>query len=337
MTYYPGSAKEDGMKTTRRSLLGGAAVTMAFGRAFAASALEGWPARPVRLISTYAVGGSSDISLRMLAEYFEGKTGKKFFVENKPGAGSTIANQTVARADPDGYTFLYAAAPYETAEAMLGKLSYDPHKDLRPIALSMLVPLFLIVNANAPYKTLQEFIAYAKSKPDGVTFATPTPGSQPHLAAELLMRTADIKGVAVQFGGDAPSYIELLAGRVDATTTALPAALPHINSGALRVLGCFSDERSSVYPEAATLREQGQNVVAVGWYGFMAPAATPDPIIDQMQTDINQALSDPAIKQKLAVQGLDVHYLSGPAFGTFIDSESEKWSKIIREAGINKQ
>jgi tripartite-type tricarboxylate transporter receptor subunit TctC len=325
------------MTITRRSLLAGAAVGITFGPAHAASATGDWPARPVRLISTYAVGGSSDISLRILAEYFEGKMGKKFFVENKPGAGSTIANQAVARADPDGYTFLYAAAPYETAEAMFGKLNYDPHKDLRPIAMAMLVPLFLIVNAKAPYKTLQEFIAYGKSKPDGVTFATPTPGSQPHLAAELLMRTADIKGVSVQFGGDAPSYIELLAGRVDATTTALPAALPHIQSGALRVLGCFSDERSSVYPEAATLREQGQDVVAVGWYGFMAPAATPDPIIDQMQSEIGQALSDTTIKQKLGVQGLDVRYLPGPEFGKFIDGESEKWGKIIRAAGINKQ
>lgn len=316
--------------------MGGAAAGITFGPAFAVSSADGWPAKPVRLVSTYAAGGSSDISLRMLAEYFEGRTGRKFFVENKPGAGSTIANETVARAVPDGYTFLYAAAPYETAEAMFGKLSYDPRKDLRPIAMAMLVPLFLIVNANAPYKTLQEFIAYAKSKPDGVTFATPTPGSQPHLAAELLIRTAGIKGVAVQFGGDAPSYIELLAGRVDATTTALPAALPHIQSGALRVLGCFSQERSSVYPEAATLREQGQDVVSAGWYGFMAPAATPDPIVDKMQSEISQALADPSIKQKLAVQGLDVHYLPGPEFGTFIENETEKWSKIIREAGINK-
>jgi tripartite-type tricarboxylate transporter receptor subunit TctC len=289
------------------------------------------------LVSTYATGGSSDISLRILAEYFEARMGQKFFVENRPGAGSTIANQAVARADPDGYTFLYAAAPYATAEAMFGKLNYDPHKDLHPVALSMFVPLFLIVNAKAPYKTLAEFIAYAKSKPGGVTFATPTPGSQPHLAAELLTRTAGIKGVTVQFGGDARSYIELLAGRVDATTTALPAALPHIQNGALRVLGCFSGERSSAYAEAATLREQGQDVVAVGWYGFMAPAATPDPIIDRMQSEIGHALSDPTVKQKLVVQGLDAHYLPGAEFGTFIDKESEKWSKIIREAEINKR
>ncbi len=129
----------------------------------------------------------------------------------------------------------------------------------------------------------------------------------------------------------------MLAGRVDATTTALPAALPHIQSGALRVLGCFSGERSSVYPDAATLHEQGEDVVAVGWYGFMAPAAVPDSIVEEMQTEISQALSDATIKQKLAVQGLDVHYLPGPEFGQFIDSETGKWSRIVREAGLNKQ
>jgi tripartite-type tricarboxylate transporter receptor subunit TctC len=324
------------VKMTRRSLLGGVAAGVAFGPAFAASSTDGWPARPVRLISPYAAGGSSDISVRLLAEYFETRLGKKFYVENKAGAGSTIANQTVAKADPDGYTFLYAAAPFETAEAMFGKLSYDPHKDLRPVAMAMFVPLFLIVNSNAPYKTLSEFIAYAKSKPDGITFATPAAGSQPHLAAELLGRTAGFKGVSVQYGGDAPSYIELLAGRADATTTALPTALPHIQSGKLRVLGCFSAERSAAYPEAATLREQGQDVVAAAWYGFMAPAATPDPIVDRLQAEIDQALSDAAIRQKLVVQGLDAHYLPGPEFGKFIDSETEKWSKVVREAGINK-
>src|ERR1700744_785129 len=140
------------MNITRRALLGAAAAGMTFGPASAASSAGDWPARPVRLISTYAAGGSSDISLRILAEYFEGRMGQKFFVENKPGAGSTIANQTAARADPDGYNFLYAAAAYETGKAMFGKLGYDPKKDLRPIALAMLVPLFLIVSAKAPYK-----------------------------------------------------------------------------------------------------------------------------------------------------------------------------------------
>jgi len=331
------NARQEVMEFTRRDFFSSLAAGVTFGPASATSSTEGWPTRPVRLISPYAVGGSSDISLRILAEYFEAKLRQKFFVENKPGAGTTIANQTAARADPDGYTYLYAASPYATAEAMFGKLTYDPHNDLRPIAMSMFAPLFLLVNASATYRTLAEFVAYAKSKPDGVTFATPTPGSQSHLAAELLIRTAGFKGVTVQFGGDAPSYLELLAGRVDATTTALPAALPHIRSGALRVLGCFSEERSSVYPEAATLREQGQNIVAVGWFGFMAPAETPDQIIDRMELEIARALSDAIVRRKLVEQCLEVHYLTGREFRRFIEGETEKWSGVVREAGINKQ
>lgn len=325
------------MKITRRVVLGSIAAGAAFGRASAASSADGWPSRSVRLISPYGAGGSNDISLRLLAAQFEQRMGQKFLVENKPGASSTLANQTVAHADGDGYTLLYAAAPYETAEAMLGKLNYDPRKDLRPIALAVLAPLFLIVNGKSPYKTLAEFIDYAKSKPDGVTFASPAAGSQPHLAAELLMRIAGFKGIAVQFQGDATSYTELLAERVDATTTALPTALPHIKEGTLRVLGCFSAERSSTYPEAPTLREQGQDVVADAWFGFMAPSATPEPIIDKMQVEVEHALANADIKQKLAIQGLDVHYLPGPDFARFIDSESAKWSKVIRDAGLNKQ
>jgi tripartite-type tricarboxylate transporter receptor subunit TctC len=324
------------VRITRRVLLGGFAAAAAFGPAAAASTDE-WPSRPVRVLSPYGAGGSNDISLRILAEQFEQRMGQKFVVENKPGASSTIASQTVARAEADGYTFLYAATPYATAEATLGRLNYDPRRDLRPVALAMLVPLFLIVNAKSPWKTLQEFVDYAKSKPDGVTFASPAAGSAPHLGAELFMRTAGFKGLAVQFQGDATSYTELLAERVDATTTAIPTALPHIKAGTLRVLGCFSEARSAAYPDAPTLRELGQDVVAAAWFGFMAPAATPDPIIGKMQREIDHALSDDSVKQRLSAQGLDPHYLPGPQFGKFIEHETEKWGKIIREAGLNKQ
>src|SRR5215475_16223594 len=143
---------EDVLGITRRVLLGGMAAGAAFGPAFAAPSAEGWPSRPVRMLSPYGAGGSNDISLRILAQQFEQRMGQKFVVENKPGASTTIANQTVARAEADGYTLLYAAFPYASAEAILGRLNYDPRKDLRPIALAVLAPLFLIVNAKSPWK-----------------------------------------------------------------------------------------------------------------------------------------------------------------------------------------
>jgi tripartite-type tricarboxylate transporter receptor subunit TctC len=323
------------MKVTRRTLLGAVAAGLSAGTGFQAFAQDGWPSRIVRLISPYGAGGANDISLRILADQLERRLGQKFIVENRPGAGTRIANESVARAEPDGYTFLYAAAPYATAEALFGKLNYDPRKDLQPVAMAVIAPIFLIVNAEAPFKNLQELIAHGKSQPNGLTFASPGAGSQPHLAAELLFRAAGVKGLNVVYRGDAMAYTELLAGRVDATLTAISTALPNVQSGKLRVLGVASAERSSIYPQAPTLREQGfPNVVAAGWFGFMAPAATPRAVVDRLQAEIGRALADPEVKQKLLVQGLEVHGGTAAEFGKFIDDETRKWSEVIRAAGL---
>jgi tripartite-type tricarboxylate transporter receptor subunit TctC len=203
------------------------------------------------------------------------------------------------------------------------------------VAMTVIAPIFLIISAQAPFKTLQELIAYGKSQPNGLTFASPGAGSQPHLAAELLFRDAGVKGLNVPFRGDSMAYTELLAGRVDATLTAISTALPYVQSGKFRVLGAASAARSSIYPEAATLREQGlPNVVAAGWYGFMAPAGTPRAIVDRLQDEITRALADPDVKQKLLAQGLEAHGGTAAEFGQFIDDETRKWGEVIREAGL---
>jgi tripartite-type tricarboxylate transporter receptor subunit TctC len=321
------------MTITRRTLLGTVAALSA-GSVFQARAEGDWPTRMVRLVSPYGAGGASDISLRILAEQLGRRLNQQFIVENKPGAGTRVANELVARAAPDGYTVLYAAAPFATAEALFEKLNYN-RKDLQPVAMAVMAPLFLVVNAQAPFKTLQEMIAYGKSKPEGLTFGSPGAGSQPHLAAELLFRDAGVKGLIVPFRGDNMAYTELLAGRLDATLTAISTALPHIQSGQLRVLGVASAARSPIYPEALTLREQGlSNVVASGWYGFMAPSATPQPIVERLQAEVIRALADPEVKQKLLAQGLEANGGTAAEFGKFIDDETRKWSELIRAAGL---
>ena len=321
------------MNVTRRTLLGTIAG-LAAASGLPARAQSDWPSRPVRLVSPYGAGGANDISLRILAEQLERRLGQRFIVENKPGAGTRVANESVARAAADGYTFLYAAAPYATAEALYGKLNYE-RKDLQHVAMAVAAPIFLIINAQAPFKTLPELIAYGKSQPDGLTFGSPGAGSQPHLAAELLFREAGVKGLNVPFRGDNMAYTELLAGRIDATLTAISTALPHIQSGALRVLGVASVARSPIYPEALTLREQGlPSVVAAGWFGFMAPAATPRGIVDRLQDEVIRALADPEVKQKLLVQGLEARGGTAAEFGQFIDDETRKWSELIRAAGL---
>lgn len=323
------------MNVTRRTLLGTVAAGLAAGSGVGAHAQAGWPTRYVRLVSPYGAGGASDISLRILAEYLGSRLGQQFIVENRPGAGTRLANEFVAHAAPDGYSFLYAAAPYATAEALFGKLTYDPRKDLQPVAMAVMAPIFLIINADAPFKTLPELIAYGKSRPGGLTFASPGAGSQPHLAAELLFRDAGVKGLNIPFRGDAMAYTELLAGRVDATFTAISTALPYIQDGKLHVLGVASAERSAIYPQAPTLREQGfPSVVASGWYGFMAPAATPQEIVERLQQEIGRALADPAVKQKLLDQGLEARSGTATEFGRFIDDETRKWGELIREAGL---
>lgn len=323
------------MNLTRRTLLGAAASSFTTLSGMPALAQSDWPSRPVRLISPYGAGGANDISARILAEHLRASLGQPFIVENKPGAGTRIANELAARAAPDGYTILYAAAPYATAEALYGKLRFDPRKDLKPVAMAALAPLFLIVNSQTPFNTVKDLLAFGKARPDGLTFASPGAGSQPHLAAQLLLRDAGVKGLNVHVRGDAVAYTELLAGRVDATLTAITTALPHIQSGKLRVLGVASAVRSPIYPQAPTLREQGlSNVVASGWYGFMVPSATPTSITARLQVAINRALSDPEIKNKLLAQGLDAHGTTAAEFGTFIDEETRKWSDVIRKAGI---
>jgi tripartite-type tricarboxylate transporter receptor subunit TctC len=322
------------MNRRRRRFLRLAATAAAFSVVSRGAWAQAYPTRPVRLIIGFPPGGTTDLVARLIGQWLSDRLGQQFIVENRPGAGTRLANEMVAHAAPDGYTVLYAAAPYATAEALFGKLNYE-RKDLQPVAMAVIAPLFLIINAQAPYKTLAELIAYGKSKPEGLTFASPGAGSQPHLAAELLFRAAGVKGLNIPFRGDAMSYTELLAGRVDATLTAISTALPYIESGKFKVLGTASAERSALYPQTPTLREQGYpNIVVAGWYGFMVPVGTPRPIVDKLEAEINHALAVPEVKQKLLAQGLEAHGSSAAEFGQFIDGETRKWSALIQEAGL---
>jgi tripartite-type tricarboxylate transporter receptor subunit TctC len=247
-----------------------------------------------------------------------------------------VGNELVARAAPDGYTLLYVAAPYAVVESLYGKLSYDPRKDLRAVSLAAVAPVFLIVNADSPFKTPADLVAHGKAnKERGLTFASPGSGSGPHLAAELFFKEAGVKGLNVHFRGDATSYTELLAGRVDATLTAITSALPHIQSGKLRVLGVASEQRSPVYPSAPTLREQGfPNVVGYGWFGFMVPAATPQPIVERLSSEVKAILAEPAVSQKLAGLGLQAMGTAPAEFAAFIDKEMTRWDAVVKQVGI---
>lgn len=332
---HPPSTHTAPNEPRRRTVLVTLAAGLASGSGLLAHAQSDWPSRPVKLISPYGAGGASDISARVLGEYITTVLGQPIVVENKPGAGTRLATEFVARAPADGYTVLYVAAPYATAEALYGKgLSYQ-REQLRPLAMAMHAPLFLIVNSQSPVKTVRDLVAFSKTRPGGLNFGSPGAGSQPHLAAELLLREAGMEGLNVHMRGDAMAYTELLGGRIDATLTAISSALPHIESGKLRVIGVASEARSPLYPSAPTIREQGfPGVVASGWYGFMVPAATPLEVVARLQSAALRALDDPAIKRKLLDIGLEASGASGAEFSQFIDAQTRKWTDVIRKANI---
>lgn len=318
---------------TRRNFVG-AAAALATGAALPARA-EGWPTSQVRLISPYGPGGSNDILTRVLAASFAEKLGQPFIVENRTGAGTRIANEFVARAEPDGYTLLHAAAPIAIGEALYPKLPYDAKKDFEPISSTAIAPLFLVVNARAPYRTLAASVRYGKSNPNGLTLGSPGAGSAPHLTAELLFRAADVKGLNIHFRGDANAYNELLAGRIDATLTAIATAVPHIPAGTLLALAVATDARTSVDRRVPTFRELGfPTVVGYGWYGLLAPARTPGAIVQRLNTVANAALADPRIVAKAEAVGVQLRGGTPADFARFIDGETRKWTQVIRAAGI---
>jgi len=319
------------MTLTRRQLLAAAGLSP-----FALpAAAQSWPARPVRLISPYAAGGSSDILTRVLGEFLGARLGQAVVVENRPGAGTRIANDVVAKAAPDGYIVLHAAAPIAIGESLYPNLPYDVRKSFEPVVSTAIAPLFLVVNAAAPYKTLAEFVQWGKAQAKGFTFGSPGAGSAPHLTAELFIRAAGGNGLVVQYQGDAPAYTELLAGRIDATLTAISTAKPHVEAGKLRVLAVANERRTPLQPDTPTFVEAGvPGVVGYGWYGLMLPAGTPAAIVQRLNTETNAAIADADVRRKAEAAGLQLRGGTAAEFRAFVDAEAKKWAQVIKAAHI---
>lgn len=325
------------MNLTRRHLLGAAAAASLSPLGLPAAA-QAWPTRPIRLVCPYAAGGSSDILTRVLGDFLGNRLGQSVVVENKAGAGTRIANDFVAKATPDGYTILHAAAPIAIGEALYTNLPYDLRKSFEPIVSTAIAPLFLVVNADAPYRTVQEFVKWGQSQPKGFTFGSPGAGSAPHLTAEMFVRATGGKGIVAQFKGDAPAYTELLAGRIDATLTAISTAVPHIQAGKLRVLAVANEKRTPLHPDTPTFVESGlPTVVGYGWYGLMAPAGTPAAIVARLNAETNAAIADAEVRKKAEAAGLQLRGGTAAEYRAFLDNEVKKWGEVIKAAGIKPE
>lgn len=302
---------------------------------FAHNALALYPDKPVRLIVPFAPGGATDLVGRALAVRLTAIWGQQVLVENKPGAGGNIGADIVAKSTPDGYTLLLAS-PAEVAinPSLYSQMPYDSATDLVPVAKVASAPLVLVVNSQSPIKSIQELIQYNKLKNGAVNFASSGTGGPQHLAGELFKSMASVSMTHIPYKGGAPAITDLLGGQVDLFFAGLPPALPHINSGKLRALGVTTQKRSPLLPNVPTISESGFVGFNIeNWQGIFVPAKTNSKIINQLSRDIERVISDKSFDETLSAQGATPYFLSPKDFAVFVQSETQKYGKLVKESG----
>ncbi|HEY9446253.1 MAG TPA: tripartite tricarboxylate transporter substrate binding protein [Burkholderiales bacterium] len=293
-----------------------------------------YPVKPIRMIIALAPGGGVDTSGRLLGQKFVEAWGQQVVAENRAGAGGTIATELVARAAPDGYTLLMQSMSHAITPALY-KLSYDTIRDFAPISLFVQSPSVLAVHPSLPVKSVKELIAFAKVRPNEILFSSSGNGSGQHLAMELLNRMAGIQLVHVPYKGTAPSILDLVAGRVSITSASAISTMPHVRAGRLRALAVSSARRSPSVPELPTVSEAGVPGFAVDqWYALFAPAGTSKEIVAKLYGEIARAVANQETRTRLLSMGLDPVGMPPDEFTTYLKTETDKWGKLVREAGI---
>jgi tripartite-type tricarboxylate transporter receptor subunit TctC len=320
------------MFTRRKALHIGAGV-VAFPLISGVVRADAYPNRPVRIIVAFAAGGAADILARLIAQSLSAKFGQQFIVENRPGAGGTIGTEVVARAVPDGYTLLMEVATANAINATLyTNLNFDFIRDIAPVASVGEGTYVMVVSPSVPAKTLPEFIAYAKSNPGKINMASTGNGTPTHVFGELFNSMAGVEMVHVPYRG---SFMpDLLSGQVQVLFGPLPQSIEHIKSGKLRALAVTSRSRSQVLPDIPTVAESVPGYEASGWYGMGAPKATPSEIIKTLNNEINIALAEEKMRERLVDNGVIPTPMTSGDFGKLLVSDVEKWGKVIRAANI---
>ena len=297
---------------------------------------QDFPSRPLKLVVPYAPGGGADSVARIVAKKVAENIGQPIVIENKGGAGSIVGTDLVAKAEPDGYTLLLGqSGPISINPAVYKSLPYDPVKDFAPITMTTAYPYILVVNAESPAKTLQEFVALAKSKPGGLNYGSTGVGAANHLVAELFASKAGLKMTHVPYRGTALAVGDLVSGTLNVVFGDPISVLPHIKSGKLRALAVTSLERSPVAPEVPTVAESGYpGFEALAWHGILAPAKTPPAVIQKLNAEIVKALADPATKELLEKQAMQTVGNSPEAFAAFIQKDIATWKAVAAAANV---
>jgi tripartite-type tricarboxylate transporter receptor subunit TctC len=299
------------------------------------AAAEDFPAKPIRLIVPFPPGGPNDIIARVVGQRMSELFKQPIIVDNRGGQAGALGTDAVAKSNPDGYTIGIVSASSLCISPSMEKIAYDPQKDFAPITLVATVPEMLVVATDVPAKNMDELVALAKARPGKLNFASAGTGGLPHLAGELFKLTAKIDIVHVPYRGAMPAINDLLGQQVQMTFLDLPVILPQIKAGRLRGIALGAKERSSTAPDVPTTAEVGMpDLLIENWYGMIAPAATPPAVIATLNRIANQAMTDPAVKEKMAEQGLTLAGDTPEHFREFIGSETRKWANVIKQAGV---
>jgi tripartite-type tricarboxylate transporter receptor subunit TctC len=299
-----------------------------------APAQSDYPSRPIRLVVTVPPGGAADFIARLVGGRLSETLGQPVLVENRGGAGGTIATETVARAAPDGYTLLQnSITTHGVGPHLYSKLPYDPVKDFAAVSGLALLPLIMTVNAEVPAKTVDELVKL--SKVGNLNFASSGNGGAPHMAAELFKSVTGAPITHVPYKGSGPAVADLVGGRVQIMFDAAPSLIQHVRSGKLRVLAAASAQRNRLLPEVPTFAELGHPDVAVSlWYGLLAPAGTPAAVIERLNRETVKALGSADVRDKLLAQGAEPMAGTPEAFAAFMEAERKKWGPVVKQAGV---
>ena len=325
------------MKLPRRQFLHLAAGAVALPALSRMARAQPYPTQPVRIIVGFGPGGVSDILARLIGQWLSERLGRPFVVENRPGAGTNVATEAVARAPADGYTLLWLTSSNAINTTLYDKLNFDFSRDIAPVASIVLVPSVMEVNSQFPTKTVPEFIAYAKANPGKINMGAAGPGSSTHIFGELFKMMAGVDLVPVQYRSSGPALTDLMAGQVQVMFDPLGSSIEYIRAGRLRALAVTTATRSEALPDVPTVGDFVPGYEASLWQGIGAPKSTPPEIVDKLNKEINAALADPKMKARLADLG-GTPLLGSPAdFAKLIADDTEKWGKVIRAANIKAE
>lgn len=297
-------------------------------------AAAAYPSKPIRMIVPFAPGGGLDITTRLIGQKLTEKWGQSIVVDTRPGAATIVGTEIASKAVPDGYTLLMITTTFAINPSLYAKLPYDPLKDFAPVTQLNSQPNILVVNAAAPAASVKDLIALAKSKPGELTFATPGAGSAPHLSAELFKRTAGIEMIHVPYKGIPPAITDVIGGRVTMLFTTTISAAPHIKTGKVKGLALTSAKRLDSMPGVPTIGETLKGYQAEAFQGMIAPAGVPRAILDKLGREVGAIVRSPEITRTFAASGAVAVGSTPIEFTAFLKTETAKWAKVIKEAGI---